>query len=205
MNICYCALHKLCYYKNDHSQRLKTLWHCSPHPTVCNPLGIDDGKCFKRETRIHALNSPVSIGAPAMWVTLSTVFVVFNVATLAMFLPVSAYNNNNHNITENHSRRPAAEHDLSVYFIFLPPVSSIVVPRTTNNHNGTIDYMFIGLDGYVLHILCERLHRRAVIHTNTDPETLEKVYFGYAQFERIRHFHRQVLFAMNEISVMSSR
>lgn len=34
MNICYCALHKLCYYKNDHSQRLKTLWHCSPHPTV---------------------------------------------------------------------------------------------------------------------------------------------------------------------------
>lgn len=135
-----------------------------------------------------------------MWVithcSLVGAFIVFlNVANFGSILPLQ-----HHDVAPNQPPREASNHAVSVYFTFLPPISSILVP--SQRHNGT--YLFFGLDGFVLHMLCERLHLNAIIHTNTDVETLQKIFFKYTKYNQIRDFHRSVL-TTNEVAVMNSR
>lgn len=138
-----------------------------------------------------------------MWVTRNRVgvFVIFNVVTFSMFLPVTpTVPNDTTSHQSNHLQRPAAEHDLLVHFIFLPPTSTIVAPSMERNGS----FMLFGLDGYVLHILCERLQRRAILYTDTDPITLEFMYSGYKRFGKIGNIHRRA-FSDNVVDVMNSR
>lgn len=121
--------------------------------------------------------------------------VMFNVLTFTAFLPLSIGSLLGERL---HS---ALDDDrvLKVFFIFLPPVSSIILPYPRND-----TFMFIGLDGFVLHMLCERLHRRAIVHTDTSLVELDAMYYGYTRFGQIREHHRRI-YTKNEVSVMNSK
>lgn len=136
-----------------------------------------------------------------MWVTRIQLgaLAIFNAVTFAMSSPSSLVAAGVANLM------PGDENGLSVYFIWLPPISSIVVPSSSTTTRNGSSFVLIGLDGYVLRMFCEHFDRRPVIHTDTDAETLTELYFGYTRFAAIREHHRRVVVTSNEVSIMNSR
>lgn len=158
--------------------------------------------CFTHESCHNSI-----VRRRVMWVAVRSTMVGEVICkvliTLVAFSPVSRAGLLLHDrqVQRTTTTKPGDDSPLTVFFIFLPPISSIVLPMPYPRND---TFMFIGLDGYVLHVLCERLHRRPIVHTNIDAETLDAMYYGYTRFDEIRENHRRI-YTKNEVSVMSSK
>lgn len=90
--------------------------------------------------------------------------------------------------TENTSESDLlAVTSLSVFFVYLPPVASIVLPYPSND-----TYMLAGLDAFALGMLCERLRVKPKIYTNIEADGLRRLFLEYELFVKIRSIHRRM-------------
>lgn len=120
--------------------------------------------------------------------------------------------NSRHSVSESVPAPIVPVDGLSVFFVFLPPVATIVVPSLTvaavavaPAANDTATFMLIGLDGYMLHMLCERLGvSLRALHTNAALSGLRQLYYGYERFAEIRQIHRR-MYTRNYMTGFNSR